>query len=513
MKKITNYRPILFVAIALILGGYSFVSAFKYDWSVFVILGVIAVALGVVVYFWIKTKQNKIIIRFICLMLVPFIVGGLVVTKAVNKKLDTSIVNGYYLVEGTITGGGVTKDGSNTATLTSVKLIDMEASDDAEGEYFIDEDIYLVGYSTNEFYVGDKVQFVGYLAFTYGEVRNDPLKASESVAVVKNISDIEVLATGDGLKYNILKWSKNALHEHMDTKNANVANAMIFGEKLLMDSETKTQYNVTGLAHILAVSGLHVGFVILLFGFLLKKICKNNWIYSIILMSVLIFYAYLCGWVPSVIRAVVMCGVVLLSNALFVQYDGLNALSIAGIVNFIVNPLNIFNIGFLLSFFVVFSILSIAPQIRYLLKNKMPKKLASSVAVTASAWFGGVPIIMFYFESVTPYAIVVNLLVVPFVGVIFITSVACLALSAVFNIDAFFLNIAEFMINCLNTVVEGFSLLKGSSLQLTCSYPILILGVCALIVASDYTFIKRRWLYAYTLAFGFLCCALVFSFS
>ena len=97
------------------------------------------------------------------------------------------------------------------------------------------------------------------------------------------------------------------------------------------------------------------------------------------------------------------------------------------------------------------------------------------------------------------------------IKIIFLSVVGCLVLSLLPFAGGFFLAIPNFMISCLNFVVESFSILKGVGLKFGCSYPIMLIGMCAIILASHYIFIKREKLYATTLALSSFGCAVIYS--
>lgn len=511
MKKIFNFRPILFIAMALIIGGYAFSVLEKFDWWIFVALGVVACSFFVAFVFLFKYKNRKICVEILSLVVIPFLIGGMVVSYFINQNKFGYSFGGTYYIEGVVKDGGVVEGNE-----ISIMLENVSISSVTDENVIIENDnltIYLSGYlkSDKEIYIGDKISFVGDLNANSDKTKGLLLNAKSVDGFAYNYTDITVVETGSGFKYNILRTCKDVIFEHMDEDNADVAFAMLFGKKMTMRNDLKQAYSMSGLSHVLAVSGLHVGFVIMLFGWLLGKIVKSKWVYAILLLSVLIFYSFLCDWSPSVIRAVVMCSVLLLSGGLNVQYDGLNALSIAGIVNFIIDPLNIFSIGFLLSFMVVFSIFSIAPQIMFLFKNKMPRKLASSIAVSVSAWIGSLPLLMFYFGEFSIYSVLINILIVPLVGVVFIATTICLVLAIITGLGALMLAIPNVLLAALNFLATGFGLLKGAVLNFTCSYPIMLLGVIAIFVASDYNFIKRKWLYAGTLSLCFICCSIIYG--
>lgn len=512
MKKIVNYRPIFFVAMSLIIGGYSFVCTFKYDWCVFLLLGLEVIFCGYFVWRAIRHKETQNLIRAIGLVLIPFILGGIVVVECVSQKQNNFAPSGVdYLAEGTVSKGGSYENGDVVLVLEDVKLTSTD-TDDAE-VYDIAGDIYVYGEVVDavNFLAGDRVVVEGRYNYTYNEISASPIETANGSVGGINASNIIIKETGSGIKYNILKWSKRTLNKYMDKENAEIVYGMLFGETTAMTRETKTNFQLTGLTHLLAVSGMNVAFIIATIGLILKKLIKNDWLYSIILVAILLFYAYLCNWASSIVRAVYMCVFSFVTLGLSGQYDGLNSLSFAGIINFVMDPLSVFDVGFLLSFWVVFALFAIAPQITRSLETKMPAKLASSIGPTVASWLASTPITIYYFNSLTPYAIIINFLILPFTGFMFIISIVSLMLTMLPFVGDFFLSIANWVFSGLRFVLDGFAGLSSAGIELSCSYPILILGIVAIFLLSEYVFIKRRKVLAGLFGVGFICCSLVYS--
>ena len=107
---------------------------------------------------------------------------------------------------------------------------------------------------------------------------------------------------------------------------------MLFGGKQGLSDELKDMFSYSGISHILAVSGLHIGVLVSLIYYCLKKIKLNKFVKLILLATVLIFYSYLCDFTPSVCRASIMAVILCLCDLYKIQYDALSSLSIAGII-------------------------------------------------------------------------------------------------------------------------------------------------------------------------------------
>lgn len=512
MKKLVNYRPILFFSIALIVGGYAFASAIFHEYVYIIIGSLVLLTIGVGVYFFIKSKDHKILTRILSLGVLPFVVGGIITSSMVTKKLNAFKDCGKYYVVATVASGGVL-NGEQSGTLTDVEIrpvSDLDRVIKLDGEYEVKP---FQHQEEKNLYVGDRIEFIGTYAYYYETSFEDsPLNSGIDNGVFILNSDYEIVSQGSGVKYTILKWSRDTIYNNMNKREADIAYSMLFGDKSFMDQSLKDYYGISGVAHVLAVSGLHVGFLIMIIGWALSKIIKNKWVYFITVVSILLGYAYICNWTPSIIRAISMFGVSAIAVQFFRQNDGLNALAVASLINFAFMPLDIFNIGFLLSYSVVFSIFAISPILNQIIGEKMPKKVASGLSLSVSAWLGSIPIIIFYFKYISVYAILLNLIVIPFVAVLFVVLVVCMILGVVPAVASFFIAIPEFLIRCLNFLVEGVGSLSTSMITSSISYPILLFGILALIISGDYVFIKRKPMLTAVLAFGFIGFMTIYNF-
>ena len=141
---------------------------------------------------------------------------------------------------------------------------------------------------------------------------------------------------------------------------------------------------------------------------------------------VLAFYIVVTGGVASVIRASIMTWIYLFSRVISKKYDGISALSLAGLIILIPNPLLIFTASFQLSFLAAFSIiLFYSPILEYLLKIRfMPPVIGQLLAVTLAAQLGTLPISIFHFHQLSIISPITNLLIIPSLGILLITSLS-----------------------------------------------------------------------------------------
>lgn len=227
-----------------------------------------------------------------------------------------------------------------------------------------------------------------------------------------------------GLRQRML----NILEETLPEDVATFAKALLLGDTSDLDYATKTDFTVSGIRHIVAVSGLHVS---ILFGLVSLLSFRKRVLSAVIGIPVLVLFAAVTGFTPSVSRACIMSGLMMAAPLLDREYDGITSLAIAGLVLLLVNPLVIASVSYQLSFASVAGIFLFAPGIRNWIRSQFAGKkkgpfkqclirwLAMSVSVTLGATIATVPLCAWYFGVVSLAAVLTNLLVLWAVSLIF----------------------------------------------------------------------------------------------
>lgn len=201
-----------------------------------------------------------------------------------------------------------------------------------------------------------------------------------------------------------------SIDKYLPATEAAILKAMFLGECTDLSYDVRDYFTESSTAHILAISGLHVGLIAFLFLLVFKILripYKVNYIFTIIL---LVAYAILVGARPSVVRATLMAAVILIGLILERNPDIMNVLGFAAVVLLIKNPKWIFDTGFQLSFMSVLSIIYFSPKLELLWKRHL---IGKSLAVSTAAWLGVAPIILYDFHLLSPIGIIANLVVVP----------------------------------------------------------------------------------------------------
>ena len=234
------------------------------------------------------------------------------------------------------------------------------------------------------------------------------------------------------------------LEEVLPPDTAMFAKALLIGDTSDLDYETKTDFTVSGIRHIVAVSGLHVS---ILFGLLSVFSLRKRFLSALLAFPTLFLFAAVTGFTPSVSRACIMSGLMLTAALVNREYDGPTALSFAGLLLLLVNPLVIASVSYQLSFASVAGIFLFSTPIRKWLLSLAPEKApgrlyryaADSVSITLGATVLTVPLCAVYFGTVSLTAVLTNLLVLWVVGVIFYGLMALCLLHGIWKVGAVFL--------------------------------------------------------------------------
>lgn len=221
--------------------------------------------------------------------------------------------------------------------------------------------------------------------------------------------------------YQIRSVIKNGIQNITDENTAAIFSAMLLGDKSDMDRGVKTQFQMLGIAHILAISGLHLSILGMGLYHLLQKAGAGCRLGGAISVIFLISYGILTGGSVATIRALIMF--ILMTGARFVgrTYDLLSALSLAGILILMDSPGYLYDSSFLLSFGAILGIGVILPLMKEEKKGgSMKDGLLSGLAV----WMAGTPVILYFFFELPVFGFLFNLLVLPTAGVVLVSGAA-----------------------------------------------------------------------------------------
>jgi len=337
--------------------------------------------------------------------------------------------------------------------------------------------------------------FASATRFSYKEYLQQ--RQIELILSVKKNGPIEKLSSGHGSPFRI--WPsrlrekfKMVFRRHLSSQEADVMQAILLGCRSNIPSHLQELFARTGTAHILAISGLHVGIVTALILLLLKLLPVKRKIQYVVTIILLIGYVFITGARPSVVRATIMSIVFLLSFLVERETEPLNTLALTAFILLIINPLNLFDIGFQLSFLSVLSILCFYPLLIELFPGgpggQPPlrfKFLRQSFAVSLSAWLGVAGLIAYYFHLVTPVTILANLVVVPLTSAVVALGFGLMLVAPILSFCSFvFAYSIKLVLNVMVMAILLFDKIPGScfyvkdlSLWQVTSYYVVLTGI------------------------------------
>lgn len=258
-----------------------------------------------------------------------------------------------------------------------------------------------------------------------GEFDYGKYLANEDIYTISFAHRVEFLNKKTSLGMKILRKIDNLrekiIREHskyLSSEKTEILGGIVFGSEAIKPSaELKSKFIDSGLYHLLAASGMNVAFIFGIWFFILIRLRVP---YRFVIFSggiVVLFYAMMTGLPPSVTRATWMLELGLLAKFLDRKADNNVILLFVCAVLLLYNPKLINNIGFLLSFVVTFGLLfctnSILEKIKFL-----PPKISGWVVVPAIAQIFAIPIQMYFFQTISVYSIIANILVIPFMAII-----------------------------------------------------------------------------------------------
>jgi competence protein ComEC len=202
-----------------------------------------------------------------------------------------------------------------------------------------------------------------------------------------------------------------------------IIQALLLGQRQDISKEIYDEYAAAGAIHILAVSGLHVGIILLILNWLFTPLnyLKNGLVLKTFILILLMWsFAMLAGLSPSVVRAVTMFSFIAIGMQMRRKTSVLNSLFISLFILLLANPYFIFQVGFQLSYLAVFAIVTIQPKLFKLWqpKFKIAKYFWSLFTVSIAAQIGVLPLSLFYFHQFPGLFFLSNLVVLPVLGLI-----------------------------------------------------------------------------------------------
>ena len=510
-----HFRPFLFVFIGLIIGllaGYMLF--YVYSIGFYISVGLCALVLVlVIISVVLKNKKffkyifnNKH--KFICIILCVILGASVFVIMHSTYKPEYNFnKNQDYYVVATIKTNYSYKNDDENQRLTF--LINNAQIIDGSNTVILKKNLY-VSVKVNNFTkenilynisVNDDIVLHGRFSYTpvFGERFYEYAYKNNFEYMVYTNQDDVILYNKQPMGIDAVRESiHNTLFSNMDEKYASLAYSVLIGDRTGLDDEIEYNLKATGLAHIVAVSGLHIGFlVVLLLGFC--KLCRirKGWIQFLLASVVLLFYCLLCNFTPSVVRASVMAICLLSAKAFKKQSDSLSSVSLAGIIILLFRPLYVFDLSFQLSFAAVFAIILLFPLFKSCYNKLENKKVATkcldTINLSLTAQIGTVPFIIKNFNYISTFSLIANVVIIPLFGFVYMILFVITLLSLILPFLSVLLYVPELCFTGLNYITSFIANIPFSVLTVKSLLPItLFLFMITMFVISDKCILQKK---------------------
>lgn len=419
--------------------------------------------------------------------------------KLSPSHISRLIGSDQILIEGTI-------DRSPQRTLTGTRLLINAQKIISEDRHIpVEGRLLLFTKEHNPLLrIGDRIRFLCRLDQPHG-FHNPGVFSYERHLAMERIYAIGFLSgermwvkIGEGFKNPILlkieSWRdhiRNFLEKEASSPSSSIFQALVLGEQETIPEDVRESFITTGIAHLLAISGDHLGIVALLSfslllwlmkrsEFLLLTLPVKKWAAGLTLPCLLL-YTFIAGGGISVIRATIMVITFFLSMVIDRQRHLLHTLGLAAFLILLFSPPSLFDVSFQLSFLAVLSILYLVPRVYRNLKKedlyppseaswrqKIIKYVVLSLVVTVVAILGTAPFVALHFNRISLIGFVANLLIIPWVGflIVPISLIASIFSFFFYPLASLLIVIDQFLATLLLKAVGFFASIPFASLYL-----------------------------------------------
>ena len=237
-----------------------------------------------------------------------------------------------------------------------------------------------------------------------------------------------------------------------------IAEALLIGYRDELYRELVRAYSNTGVVHIIAISGLHLGMIYGLLLFLFKPFNRYKFskiVKPIIIIFILWMFSFIAGTAPSILRSAIMFTCIVIADSLGKRSNIYNGLAISAIIILIINPFSLWDVGFQLSYSAVLSIVFFSPYVKkwFYFKNKLLKGFWELNVITLSAQVLTLPIMLYHFHQFPNLFLFANIFAVPFSGLILYAELLLLIFSLWLNAASFIGKGIEWSIAVLNKFI------------------------------------------------------------
>lgn len=409
-QRLFNHRPMFAAALALMLG----IAAA----GLLEPLGAVIMASVLIV-----SAAVSFILRY--RRIVPFILLAALGLLLAVLSLPTGFTAGMYTLQGTV--------------------VDCRRGD--EGTVLVLKNVTLNGESINkraeltlkqaDAKVGDRIESSVYARLpskrfgTYDELKN---KLASGVGCIARSDSAEVLSSRNEPLTEFVSGVREAVERRISNvfeSDAGIFSALILGNKQEIGEERYSVFRLAGTAHLLAISGFHMGIAASCITMLIPR--RRKLLRLVITSIAMLVYCTVAAYAPGFVRAAIMMFFVLLADCLGRQSDMLSSLGTAAVLILVFEPYQLYSVGFRLSFAACFGIALLARSLGESGQRiHIPRGIASAAAASTAAVAGTFALQLRYYSSFSPYTVITNLVAIPLFAAVVVLGLIATAVAFIF---------------------------------------------------------------------------------
>ena len=318
------------------------------------------------------------------------------------------------LIDQTVTvSGTINRDPATDESGTKYVLKDIHFGDNSE--YYIAGNLYISGYKNNNISRGDTITITGKLNSGFGTYAGYMWHPSIIKHQKPNPGDLIV---------NIRNWFANRIKKLIKEPEVNLGLSYLLGMKSGLPDNLSEGLRTIGLVHIVVASGAHLSILVGIAKKIFGKLSRFSGSFFSILF--ILFFMSMIVWTPSILRAGIMSILNILASHVGRKIASWRLILIVAATTLLINPNNIINLGWLLSFASFSGIMIIGPRLtKFFFAEKEPGFIATTIITTLAATFMTLPISLYYYGQISLISIAANLIILPTLsyamGLVFIT--------------------------------------------------------------------------------------------
>jgi competence protein ComEC len=282
-----------------------------------------------------------------------------------------------------------------------------------------------------------------------------------------------------------------------DKKVTGIAEALLIGYKEDLDKDLVQAYSNTGVVHIIAISGMHLGliYVVLVWLFARTPIIKKSKLAQVILIIVSLWlFSLITGASASVLRSAVMFTCIVIGKTFFKQSVIYNSLASSAFLLLAYNPFMLWDVGFQLSYTAVVGIVWLKKPIEnlYYSRHKFVRQVWSMCAITLAAQVLTLPLCIYYFHQIPTLFLFTNLVCVPLSTIILFAEILLIIIAPIKALAAVVGKCIYFLTWLMNTIIEFFNGLPGSLIDKVHANAFTTLALYAFAILLSYSLLQKN---------------------